>query len=632
MVDNVPRGTIALTHILEQYVCSTWNNLESLITMKEEILEYILSNLPNQPGVYQFYNQDGKIIYIGKAKNLRKRVSSYFNRDNESNKVRVLVSKIMDVKYVVVETESDALLLENNLIKKYQPRYNILLKDDKTFPWICIKKERFPRVFYTRNYINDGSEYFGPYTSTVMVKTLLSLVKKLYPLRTCSLDLSEEKINSSKYKTCLEFHLGNCKAPCIGLFEEQTYNNNINSIKDILKGNLSDVKKYLFDLMAKYAKEMDFESAAIIKEKIDIIAHYQSKSTIVSSSINNVDVYSIIEREDDIGVNYLRVAAGSIIQVHSLEIKRKLDETLEEILALAIIDIRQKMFSNSTEILVPIMPDVLLPGIKYHIPKAGDKLKLLELSDRNAKIFLFEKLKMAANISEKYKEKKDGILDKMKNELHLNTIPYHIECFDNSNLQGTNPVASCVVFKNGKPANREYRHYNVKTVVGPDDFASMREIVYRRYKRLLDENSNLPDLIVIDGGKGQLSSAMESLKILGVDKKVQVIGIAKKLEEIFSPGDSVPLYVDKNSSSLKIIQHIRNEAHRFGISFHRLKRSNEMGNSVLDGIKGVGEKTKEALFSKFKSIDNIKIASLENLTEIVGDKKAALIMEFFKSA
>lgn len=597
--------------------------------MEEEYLKNLLYHLPNSPGVYQFFNQDGKIIYIGKAKNLKKRVSSYFNRDYDNNKVRVLVSKIHDIKYTVVETESDALLLENNLIKKFQPRYNILLKDDKTFPWIVIKKERFPKVFYTRNYIKDGSEYFGPYTSTIMVKTLLSLVRKLYPLRNCSLDLTEERIRAKKYKTCLEFHIGNCKAPCIGMFEEHTYNENINSIRNILKGNLSDVKRYLNELMDNYAKELDFENAALIKEKIDIISNFQSKSTVVNSSINNVDVYSIVEREDDICVNFLRVASGAIIQVHSLEIKRKLDENLEEILSYAITGIREKMFSNSQEIIVPFLPDVQLPGLKYQVPKAGDKLKLLELSERNARLFLLERLKMNAEIANKLKVRKEGVLDKMKIELNLCNIPYHIECFDNSNLQGTNPVASCVVFKNGRPAASEYRHFNVKTVVGPDDFASMREIVYRRYRRVLDENGKLPDLIVIDGGKGQLGAALESLKQLQIEDKVQIIGIAKRLEEIFSPGDPVPLYVDKNSTSLKIIQHIRNEAHRFGITFHRLKRSNELGNSVLDQIKGIGDKTKEALFVKFKSIENIKNANLESLAEIIGEKKAVVVFDFF---
>lgn len=595
-------------------------------------LHDFVTNLPSGPGVYQFFNSDGQIIYIGKAKNLKKRVSSYFNRDaGVNNKVKVLVARIREIKFIVVDSESDALLLENNLIKKFQPRYNILLKDDKTFPWICIKKERFPRVFYTRNYIKDGSDYFGPYTSGLMVKTLISLVRKLYPLRTCSLDLAEEKIRAKKYKTCLEYHIGNCKAPCIGLHSEQDYNNNLQRIRDILKGNLGDVKKYLVQLMDDYSKNLDFENAALIKDKIDIISNFQSKSSIVNSSINNVDVYSIVERDDDISVNYLRVASGSIIQVHSLEIKRKVDETLEEILSFAITDIRQKMFSNSQEIIVPFLPDIELTGIKYTVPKTGDKFKLLELSERNAKLFLMERLKASANISEKHNEKKSEVLEKMRLELRLKTVPFHIECFDNSNLQGTNPVASCVVFKNGKPSKKDYRHFNVKTVIGPDDFASMREIVYRRYKRISDENGEFPDLIVIDGGKGQLSAAMESINELNLGNKIQIIGIAKKLEEIFSPGDPVPLYIDKNSTSLKIIQHIRNEAHRFGITFHRLKRSASSVTSELDAIAGIGDKAKEALFAEFKSIEGISNADFDKLKEVVGSKKAELIKNHFNT-
>jgi excinuclease ABC subunit C len=592
----------------------------------------IIKQLPNDPGVYQYFNDDGIIIYIGKAKNLRKRVSSYFNRDvYENNKLRVLVNKIRDIRYIVVDSESDALLLENNLIKKYQPRYNILLKDDKTFPWICIKKERFSRVFYTRNYINDGSEYFGPYTSVVMVKTLLSLVRKLYPLRNCSLDLSEEKIKAKKYRTCLEFHLGNCKAPCIDLQSELDYLANIKSIKEILKGNITDIFHYLNDLMKKYALEMDFENANLIKNRIDIITNYQSKSTVVNSSINNVDVFSFIEDDDNVCVNYLRVVSGAIIQVHSIEIKKKLDEKPEDLLTIAITDIRQKMLSNSKEIIVPFMPDIVLPTLKYTIPKQGDKLKLLELSERNARIFLTEKLKIAALKTEGYKNRSLIVLERIQSDLRLTKLPCHIECFDNSNIQGTNPVAACVVFKNGKPAVSEYRHFNVKTVVGADDFATMREIVFRRYKRMIDENAALPDLIVVDGGKGQLSAAVDSLRELDMMGKVAIIGIAKRLEEIFKPGDPVPLYIDKNSSSLKVIQHIRNEAHRFGINFHRLKRSESMTNSELDQIVGIGDKTKEDLLKNFKSLENIRNANLDQIIEIIGNSKAQKVFAYFKT-
>jgi excinuclease ABC subunit C len=599
---------------------------------REKFLQDIIIILPHSPGVYQYFNAEGTIIYIGKAKDLRKRVSSYFSRDAyENRKLMILVSKIRDIRYIVVDSESDALLLENNLIKKYQPRYNILLKDDKTFPWLAIKKEHFPRIIYTRNYVNDGSEYFGPYTSGLMVKTLLDLVKRLYPLRTCSLDLSAEKIAANKYKPCLEFHVGNCKAPCIGKQEEQDYIQNIENIRLIFKGNLNEIKQYLSKLMQTYATDLQYESAQLIKEKIDIISNYQNKSTIVNPSINNVDVFSIIEKEDDVCVNFLRVASGAVIQVHSVVMKRKLDESEDEILSIAMIDIRQRMFSNSSEIIVPFVPEVELSGVKYVVPKQGDKLKLLELSQRNARMFLNEKLLMTSLKSERITAGKEAILEKLKIELRLEKIPFHIECFDNSNLQGTNPVAACVVFKHGKPAVKEYRHFNVKTVVGPDDFASMREIVTRRYKRLLEENQKLPNLIVVDGGKGQLSAAVEVLNELGLSDTIEIIGIAKRLEEIFKPGDPVPLYIDKNSSSLKIIQHLRDEAHRFGITFHRNKRSKNFMLSELNEIVGIGEKTRNDLLSHFKSIDKIKSASFESLVEIVGKSRAEKIRIYFEN-
>jgi excinuclease ABC subunit C len=593
-------------------------------------IESILQQLPSHPGVYQYFNSDGKIIYIGKAKNLKKRVSSYFQRDsNVSNKVKVLVGKIIDIRYIVVDTESDALLLENNLIKKYQPRYNILLKDDKTFPWLCVKNERFPRIVYTREFVNDGSEYFGPYTSTVMVKTLYSLIKKLYPLRNCNYDLSDSNINAGKFKPCLEYHLGNCKAPCINKQSEQEYIANIKTIKEILKGNISDISKYLEVLMKQYAANLDFENAQLIKQKIEIIGNYQSKSAIVSPTLHNIDVFSIAEMDGSVSVNFLRVANGSIIQVHSIEVKRQLEEDLSEILSVAITDIRQKMFSNSKEIIVSIMPDMLLTGVKYTIPKLGDKLKLLELSERNAKLFLAERLKNAQLFSDKLLEKKNSVVEKLRLDLQLKYLPMHIECFDNSNIQGTNAVAACVVFKNGKPSNKDYRHFNVKTVEGPDDFATMREIVYRRYKRMLDEEDKLPDLIVIDGGKGQLGAALESLRLLNLTDKIAIIGIAKKLEEIFRPGDPVPLYIDKNSSSLKLIQHLRNEAHRFGITFHRLKRSEDFIKSELDSIKGVGDKTKENLFKAFQSVDKIRKADINDLSVIIGKAKAKIVWDYF---
>jgi excinuclease ABC subunit C len=606
---------------------STDNSIEN----RDEKLSRIVKDLPDNPGVYEFFDSTGNIIYIGKAKNLKKRVSSYFNREAyDSNKLKVLVSKIEDIRFILLESESDALLLENNLIKKYQPRYNILLKDDKTFPWICIKNENFPRVFYTRNYIEDGSEYFGPYTSVVMVRTLLDLVRKLYPLRTCNLNLSDEKIKTAKYKPCLEFHVGNCKAPCIANQTEKEYDSNILNIRQILKGNLSDVIKYLQDLMEKYVQSLEFENAQIIKNKVDIIKNFQSKSTIVNSSINNVDVFSIVEAHNYISVNYLRVANGAIIQVHSVDIKRKLEESLAELLSIAIVDIRQKMMSNSNEIITTILPDILLKGINYTIPKKGDKLKLLELSERNARNFLNERLKLAALKTERLRESKNVVMERMQLDLNLKKAPIHIECFDNSNLQGTNPVASCVVFRNGKPSNKEYRHFNIKTVEGPNDFASMSEIVYRRYKRLLDENQELPDLIIVDGGKGQLSAAVESLEKLSL-YEIPIIGIAKRLEEIYYPNDPVPIYIDKNSTSLKIIQHIRNEAHRFGINFHRLKRSGSSISSALDNIQGIGEHTKAILYKNFKSYKNIVATSEEDLAKVVGNAKAKIIKSYVEN-
>lgn len=592
---------------------------------KEKIL---LSNFPENPGVYQFFDNEQNILYVGKAKNLKKRILSYFKKDYyENNKIKVLVNKINKIEYIIVNSESDALLLENNLIKKYKPKYNVLLKDDKTFPWICIKNETLPRVFYTRKLINDGSIYFGPYTSVIMVKTLLTLIKKLYPLRTCNYDLTDEKIKSNKYKPCLEFHVGNCKAPCIALQSFGEYSENIEHIKDILKGNISDIIKYLKNLMKTYADRFEFEKAQLIKGKIEIIQQYQSKSTIVNSLINNVDVFTIIEKGDNVCVNYLRIANGAIIQVYSIFIKKKLNETLDELLSICITDIRQKVLSNSLEIISNYVPDIKLPGIKYTFNPRGDKLRLLKLSERNAGAFLNEKLKLTSIKSKKIKSNKNIILEKLKLDLRLERIPYHIECFDNSNIQGVNPVAACVVFKNGIPSKKDYRHYNIKSVTGPNDFASMKEIVYRRYNRLLAENEELPDLIVIDGGIGQLNAAIEGLNELNISDKIQIIGIAKKLEEIYYPNGPIPLYIDRHSQSLKIIQYIRNEAHRFGIYFHRIKRSENQTGSIFDKVEGIGSITKSKLFKKFKSIDNIKEVKETDLAKIVGKIKAKKIKE-----
>lgn len=582
--------------------------------------------LPNDPGVYQFYDAEGKILYVGKAKNLKKRVSSYFNKKQEYGKTRVLVKKIQEIRHIVVPTESDALLLENNLIKKLQPRYNVLLKDDKSYPWICIKNERFPRVFPTRKFIKDGSEYFGPYTSMKTVRTLLDLVKSLYPLRTCNYDLSKEKIEAGKYKVCLEYHLGNCLGPCEGLQSEASYHGQIEDIRQIIKGNFKDSLQSFKKQMKVLAEQMEFEKAQRIKDKIDILENYQAKSTVVNPKINNVDVFSIISDETYAYINFLQLSHGSIVRSHTMEIKKKLDESDEELLQLAIIEIRQRFQSQSREIYLPF-PVEVEETIKVTLPKLGDKRQILELSERNARFYRQDKLKQIKIVDPDRHVKR--IMAQMKADLRLSEEPRHIECFDNSNIQGSNPVAACVVFKDGKPSKKDYRHFNIKTVEGPDDFASMEEVVHRRYKRLLNEDEPLPQLIVIDGGKGQLSSALKSLEALGLRGKIAIIGIAKRLEEIYFPGDSVPLYLDKRSETLKIIQQLRNEAHRFGITHHRNKRSKGAINSELENIEGVGKKTAEQLLKSFKSVKRIKEASIETLAETVGKSKAEKIFKSF---
>jgi excinuclease ABC subunit C len=585
-----------------------------------------LSTLPKGPGVYQFYDADDKILYVGKAKNLKKRVTSYFTKTHEYGKTRVMVKKIRRIKHIVVPTESDALLLENNLIKKYRPRYNVLLKDDKSYPWICIKNERFPRIFPTRKLIKDGSEYYGPYTSMKTVRTLLDLVKSVYPLRTCNYDLSQEKIESGRYKVCLEYHLGNCKGPCEGMQKAEDYHAQIEDIREIIKGNFKSSLQYFKHRMKALAAEMQFEEAQRIKEKIEVLENYQVKSTIVNPKINNVDVFSIISDESHAYVNFLQLSHGSIIRSHTLEMKKKLDETDGELLELAIIEIRQRFDSTSNELYLPFEVTVE-PHLKVTVPKLGDKKKILDLSERNAKFFRQERFKQIKIIDPD--RHVNRIMAQMQKDLRLSSEPRHIECFDNSNIQGSNPVAACVVFRNGKPSKKEYRHYNIKTVEGPDDFASMEEVVLRRYRRLLEEEEDLPQLIVIDGGKGQLSSALKSLDVLELRGKIAIIGIAKRLEEIYFPGDPIPLYLDKKSESLKIIQRLRNEAHRFSIGFHRKKRSTAAINSELESIKGVGEKTAQELLKSFKSVKRIKAASLENLAEKVGMSKAKKIFETF---
>ena len=594
--------------------------------MSEIPIKIQLSTLPSSPGVYQFYDSNDKILYVGKAKDLKKRVSSYFSKTHEVGKTRVLVKKIRDIKHIVVATESDALLLENNLIKKYQPRYNVLLKDDKTYPWICIKNERFPRIFPTRRHIKDGSEYFGPYTSMKTVKTLLELIKSVYPLRTCNYDLSQEKIEAGKYKVCLEYHLGNCKGPCEGYQSQEEYHKEIQDIREIIKGNFKSSLQYFKNQMKTYAEEMRFEEAQQIKDKIEVLENYEVKTTIVNPNINNVDVFSIVSDDLYAYVNFLQISHGSIVRSHTLEIKKKLDEEDQDLLALAIVEIRQRFSSFSRELYVPFEVTTE-PGLKVTVPKMGDKKKILELSERNAKYFRQERFKQEKIIDPN--RHANRIMAQMQKDLRLSEEPRHIECFDNSNIQGTNPVAACVVFKDGKPSKKDYRHFNIKTVDGPDDFASMEEVVFRRYKRLLNEAEPLPQLIVIDGGKGQLSSALKSLDLLGLRGKIAIIGIAKRLEEIYFPGDSIPLYLDKKSESLKIIQQLRNEAHRFGITFHRNKRSKGAINSELEGIEGIGEKTAQDLLKTFKSVKRIKEASVEDLAKTVGASKAKKIYEKF---
>ncbi|MGC6480235.1 MAG: excinuclease ABC subunit UvrC [Flavobacteriaceae bacterium] len=590
--------------------------------MKSPTIEIQLKTLPDSPGVYQYYDKQNRLLYVGKAKNLKKRVGSYFTKVHDNNRTRVLVKQIDRIEHIVVPTEMDALLLENSLIKKHQPRYNVLLKDDKTYPWICIKNEPFPRVFPTRKLIKDGSEYYGPYTNFKTIRTLLDLIKSLYPLRTCSYDLSQEKVAAQKYKVCLEFHLGNCLGPCESKMDPETYQENIKAIRNIIKGNFKHSLGQFKQLMLQYATDMEFEKAQRIKEKIEVLENYQAKSTVVNPKISEVDVFSIVSDESYGYINFLQLSYGSIIRSHTMELKKKMEETDADLLALAVIEIRQRFNSNSSEIYLPFPLD-LGTDIKVTVPKLGDKKSLVDLSERNAKYFRMERFKEMKIVDPDRHVKR--LMGQMKADLRLTAEPVHIECFDNSNIQGTNPVAACVVFKNGKPSKKEYRHFNIKTVEGPDDFASMEEVVYRRYKRLLDEGESLPQLIIIDGGKGQLSSALKSLELLGLRGKIAIVGIAKRLEEIFFPGDSIPLYLDKKSETLKVIQHLRNEAHRFGITFHRQKRSKNAWTSVLDNIPGIGPKTATLLLRRFKSFKRIKAATEAELIDSLGPKKGKML-------
>ena len=584
----------------------------------------LIKNIPNKAGIYQYYDKIECLLYIGKAKNLKKRVSSYFTKTQEHGKTRVLISKIQDIKYVVVASEMDALLLENNLIKKHQPKYNVMLKDGKTYPWICIKNEPFPRVFQTRTIVKDGSAYFGPYTSVRLVKTLLDFFHQLYPLRNCTLNLSDTNIKADKFKVCLEYHMGNCLGPCIGEQTNTDYQICIEHIKQIIKGDIKSVIQHLKTAMLGFSEKMEFEKAQSIKQKIDLLNNYQAKSTIVNPKINDVDVFTIISDETTAFVNYLKINSGAIIQAHTLELKKKLDETEEELLQLAIVELRQRFNSTSKQIYCSHSLENVWEDLSIILPKIGDKKKLIDLSLRNAKYMLLDQQKQKMNNKDRVDNKR--VLEQLQKDLLLLERPRHIECFDNSNIQGSNPVAACVVFKNAKPSKKDYRHFNIKTVVGSDDFASMEEVVYRRYKRLLEEEQSLPELIIIDGGKGQLSSAVKSLEKLNLRGKISIIGIAKRLEEIYFPGDSLPLYLDKRSESLKLIQQLRDEAHRFGITHHRKQRNKDSLGTSLDIIESIGPKTVELLISHFGSVKQVMEAKKEELITLIGKSKTEKIL------
>ncbi|MVO09651.1 excinuclease ABC subunit UvrC [Flavobacterium sp. TP390] len=595
--------------------------------MMQSSLELQIQTLPDNPGVYQYFDKDDKILYVGKAKNLKKRVSSYFTKSHDNYKTSVLVKKIVSIRHIVVASESDALLLENNLIKKLQPRYNILLKDDKSYPWICIKNEPFSRIFPTRRMVKDGSEYYGPYTNFKIVNTILDMIKELYPLRTCTYDLSPSNIQSGKYKVCLEYHIGNCKGPCEGLETLEAYQKQVEAIRQILKGNFKDSLRDFKKQMMELAEDMQFEAAQKIKEKIEVLESYQAKSTVLNPKLSNIDVFSIVSDETMAYVNFLQISYGAIVRSHTMEIKKKLEETDEELLELAVVELRERFKLKSKEIILPF-PLALGENLKITVPQLGDKRQVLDLSLRNAKYYRMDQLKQIKIVDPD--RHTNRIMAQMQKDLRLSVEPRHIECFDNSNIQGTNPVAACVVFKDGKPSKKEYRHFNIKTVEGPDDFASMEEVVYRRYKRLLDENESLPQLIIIDGGKGQLSSALKSIDALGLRGKIAIIGIAKRLEELYYPGDSVPLYLDKKSETLKVIQYLRNEAHRFGITHHRDKRSKAALTNSLESIPGIGEKTMITLLKHFKSVKRLQNATEKEISEVVGVSKAKKITDFYK--
>lgn len=590
-------------------------------------LELQLKTLPSEPGVYRYYDRNGQLLYVGKAKNLKKRVLSYFNKNQNGYRTRIMVSKIVRLETTVVNSEYDALLLENNLIKEHQPFYNVMLKDDKTYPWICIKNENFPRVFLTRTIIKDGSEYYGPYAKVRPAKILLETIKNLYKIRSCNLDLSPKKIEDGKYKVCLEYHIKNCKGPCENLESKESYDEKIDAIRGIIKGDFRKARKYLEDEMFRFAANLEFEAAQTVKERLDFLDDYQARNTVVNPNIDDVDVFGMTSDETAAYVNFFKIRNGNIVQSFTTEIKKVLEETDEEILEEALIEIRQKFASESKEILLPFHLNIEIPNIKLIVPKVGDKKRIVELSEKNAKEYRLEKLKQVQIVDPE--RHTNRIMAEMQKLLRMPVEPRHIEGFDNSNIQGSNPVSACVVFKDGKPSKSDYRIFHVKTVEGPNDFATMEEVIYRRYKRMLDEGENLPQLILIDGGKGQLSSAVKSLKLLGLYGKITIVGIAKRLEEIFFPEDPIPLYLDKKSETLKILQRVRDEAHRFGVKHHRTRRTNNTIKSELEEIPGVGEKTIELLLKKLKSVKRVKEANLETLEEILGKQKGKIVWEFF---
>ncbi len=594
----------------------------------KEHLEKILSFLPEEPGCYQYFDSEGKIIYVGKAKNLKRRVSSYFNRTHDSHKLRILVRNIRDIKYIVVKNEEDALLLENSLIKEHQPRYNAMLKDDKTYPSIVIRNEILPRIFATRSIVKDGSMYYGPYSSVPAMKAILQTIKSIYPLRTCKYPFTPENIKSKKYPVCLQYHIKNCLGPCQGYQSEKDYLKNITEIKEILNGNISKISKGILEEMKILAENLQFEKAQELKKKYDLIEKYKAKSEIVNPKLHDIDVFSYDENEQSAYINYLHIISGTIVQGYTIEYKKRLDESKEEIFSLGIIELRTRFKSKTKEIIVPFIPDVELEGVSFSIPQRGDKKTLLDLSLQNVRQYKLDQLKRAEKLNPE--QRTTRILSTLKNDLRLHELPIHIECFDNSNIQGSNPVSACVVFKKAKPSKKDYRHYNIKTVIGPDDFSSMYETVFRRYKRLIEEGLTLPQLIVIDGGKGQLHAATDALKDLGIYGKCAIISIAEKLEEIYFPEDSVPLYLDKNSESLRLIQHIRDEAHRFGITFHRQKRSKQQIKSELDSISGIGETLKIKLLKQYKSVKRIKETPVEEIENLIGKKKTELLLKGLK--